>query len=300
MDGVMNRQWWEVQVQGEPGLEEVLFEVFVDCGCQGTVSQLKDGQMKVCSYLPHLQTTETERETIAQQLQQAADNAAMTVQGITWHAIAEEDWANSWKEHWHPTEIGHRLLIYPAWLELPPESDRLLIRLDPGVAFGTGAHASTQLCLLLLEAQYAQDNPGEILADIGCGSGILAIAALKLGAKQVYAVDTDLLAVDSTAAARALNNLPPDRLPVAQGSIETVLSQLQAPVDGFCCNILAPVILELIPSMTQLTQVGGWGILSGILQTQVPPLVEAFAAQGWQLSQSLQQGDWAALKMIRH
>jgi ribosomal protein L11 methyltransferase len=295
----MNSQWWEVQVQGEPGLEEVLFEVFADCGCQGTVSQRREGQMLVCSYLSALQSNETERETIAQQLKQAAEKATMEVQSITWQAIAEEDWAQSWKDHWHPTEIGDRLLIYPAWLELPPQSDRLLIRLDPGVAFGTGAHASTQLCLLLLEEQLTQDNPGDILADIGCGSGILAIAALKLGAKRVYAVDTDPLAVGSAEAARQLNQLTPEQLPVSEGSIETVLSQRQTPVDGFCCNILAPVILELIPLMNQLTRVGGWGILSGLLQAQSQNLIEAFEAQGWRLEKSIQQGDWAALKIVK-
>jgi ribosomal protein L11 methyltransferase len=300
----MNSQWWEVQILGTPGLEEVLFEALLDCGCQGAVSQLQGDQMQVRSYVPQLTGASVPKETIAQHLQMAAATADLAIQSITWCAIAEEDWANSWKDYWHPTEIGERLLIYPAWLDLPQPSpagqpDRILLRLDPGVAFGTGTHASTQLCLLLLEEHFSQGHAGEILADIGCGSGILAIAALKLGAQQVYAVDTDPLAIPSTAAARDLNHLPAEQLPVLQGSIDAVLPQLNRPVDGFCCNILAPVIVSLIPQMQQLTKSGGWGILSGILQTQAEQVSEAFTTRGWTLKQTRQQGDWAALKVIR-
>lgn len=301
----MNSQWWEVQILGEPGLEEVLFDALMDCGCQGTISQLQGDQMLVRSYFPQLQGETVPQETIAAQLRSAGETAALSIQAITWCVLAEEDWANSWKDYWHPTEIGERLLIYPAWLDLPQPSDaatepeRLLLRLDPGIAFGTGTHASTQLCLLLLEEHFSQGNTGEIMADIGCGSGILAIAALKLGAQKVYAVDTDPLAIQSTAEARALNHLAAEQLPIAQGSIDAVLSQLKSPVDGFCCNILAPIIISLIPQMYQLTKSGGWGILSGILQTQAEEVIAAFTAQGWTLQQTRQQGDWAALQVIK-
>jgi ribosomal protein L11 methyltransferase len=302
--GKMNSQWWEVQILGTLGLEEVLFEALLDCGCQGTVSQLQGDQMQVRSYFPQLTGESVPKETIAQHLQTAAEVAELTIQSISWSAIAEEDWANSWKDYWHPTEIGERLLIYPAWLDLPQPSpagqpERILLRLDPGVAFGTGTHASTQLCLLLLEEHFSQSTSEEILADIGCGSGILAIAALKLGAQQVYAVDTDPLAISSTAEARDLNNLTAEQLPVLQDSIDAVLPHLKRPVDGFCCNILAPVIISLIPQMQQLTKSGGWGILSGILQTQAEQVSEAFTAQGWTLKQTRQQGDWAALEVIK-
>jgi ribosomal protein L11 methyltransferase len=301
----MNSQWWEVQVLGEPGLEEVLFDALIDCGCQGTVSQHQGTQIRVSSYFPQLQDEPVPQETIAKHLQSAADIAELAIQSISWNEIAEEDWANSWKDYWHPTEIGERLLIYPAWLDLPPQSDnptqpeRILLRLDPGVAFGTGSHASTQLCLLLLEEHFSQGQQGEILADIGCGTGILAIAALKLGAQRVYGVDTDPLAIPSAVAARELNNLTAAQLPVSQGSVDELLSQYPTPVDGFCCNILAGVIISLIPQLTQLTKSGGWGILSGILQTQAAEVTEAFTGQDWILTQSRQQGDWAGLKVVK-
>ena len=118
---------------------------------------------------------------------------------IQWSAIAESDWANNWKAHWHPQAIGDRILIYPEWLAVPDDPGRVLIRLNPGAAFGTGEHATTQLCLKALETRLPplQEQPRKIaIADIGCGSGILAIAALRLGCEQAYGVDTDPLAVD--------------------------------------------------------------------------------------------------------
>jgi ribosomal protein L11 methyltransferase len=294
-----NSQWWELWVLGEPALDELLSLEIQAMGCQGTASQIKDGQLRICGYFAQSQVSEATLTQMAAQLQQSADAASLGKIEVGWAAIQEEDWASSWKDYWHPTEVGDRLLIHPDWLPVPT-TDRIVLRLNPGVAFGTGAHATTQLCLVALEQQFSQPTPHCcVIADIGCGTGILAIAALKLGADCAVAVDNDPLAVQAARECRDLNAIEPSAMVVEDGSIETAIAALaQAPVDGFCCNILAHVIIELVPQMKTLTKPKGWGILSGILQKQVPDVVAALTVQGWQIDRHWHQEDWACLKII--
>jgi ribosomal protein L11 methyltransferase len=296
----MASQWWELRVWGDPVLDELLSWELQSMGCQGTSSQLKDGVLKLCGYFPHAQATKATLAQVAEQLRQVAVAAQVAVPQVDWTMLEEEDWASSWKAYWHPTEVGDRLLIHPAWLPLPEHTDRILIQLNPGVAFGTGAHATTQLCLVALEHQFAQavSHPCNI-ADIGCGTGILAIAALGLGADQAYAVDTDPLAVQAAQECRDLNQIDADRMIVTVGSMAEAIAQLPMPVDGFCCNILAHIIIELVPQMAVLAKPEGWGILSGILQRQVPDVTTVLSVNGWIVQHTWQQEDWACLQICR-
>ncbi len=299
----MNHQWWELRVFSDPALDELLSWELQSLGCQGTASQVQDGQLKISGYLSTGQYTETNLTQMAQQLKQSVAEMAPsigTIDAIDWSLIQEEDWANSWKDYWHPTPVGERLLIQPDWLPLSP-TDRLVLRLNPGVAFGTGAHATTQLCLTALETLLTPpiSHPYTI-ADIGCGTGILAIAALQLGADRAYAVDTDPLAVQAAQECRDLNNIPADRMTASEGSIQEVIQQIEVPVEGFCCNILAHTIIDfIIPHLTQLTQTSGWGLLSGILHKQIPSVSEALESYGWSICQTWQQDDWVCLKILR-
>jgi ribosomal protein L11 methyltransferase len=295
---MVGSDWWELQILGEPDLDESLSWALQSQGCQGTSSQIKAGELRICGYFAQSQVSETRLAEMAQYLQQVAADADLSLPKVSWTVIQEEDWASSWKDYWHPTEVGDRLLIHPDWLPLP-QTDRIVLRLNPGVAFGTGAHATTQLCLVALEQQLAQPiaHPCTV-ADIGCGTGILAIAALQFGADRAVAVDTDPLAVQAAQECRDLNAIAPSRMVVAEGSVETAIALAHEPVDGFCCNILAHVIIELVPQMKALSKPQGWGILSGILQKQVPDVVEALTAQGWKVVQRWQQGDWACLKIV--
>ncbi|NCJ06863.1 50S ribosomal protein L11 methyltransferase [Synechococcales cyanobacterium C] len=291
----MNQSWWEFQVTGEPSLEELLFWRLQTLGAQGTASQVIGQMVRLTVYVPHPQISEETLTQLAQQLQADALTLGYTSPTVGWQIIHEEDWAQSWKAFWHIQPVGKRLLICPEW-QTPPPTDRLVLRLNPGSAFGTGEHATTQLCLLALEAQALT---GTILADIGCGSGILSVAALLLGADQVYAVDTDPLAVDAAQAGRDLNGFTPKQMTVAQGSIEQLAQRLPQPVDGFCCNILAEVILRLIPQFHEITQPGSWGILSGLLAAQGAQIADVLQGYGWHVVQEQYLGDWCCLQIQR-
>ena len=296
----MAASWWEIQILCEPLLEELIFWRLDDFGCRGMSSEVKGHSCLICAYMPQEQAHVLELAALVLLLRQDALCMGLPLPGIQWDLIDEQDWAITWKEHWQPEEIGDRLLIYPAWLPVPEQSERLILRLEPGVAFGTGDHPTTQLCLEALEMRLAYNPPADaVIADIGCGSGILSIGALLLGAKQAYAVDTDPLAVKSTLENRALNNLDPERLIVAEGSIYRLTQLLSGPVDGIVCNILAEVIIDLIPQMTAIVQPKTWGALSGILVDQAKHVADTLEANGWLVAALWKRGDWCCLNVRR-
>ncbi len=300
-------QWWEIKAVGVPILDDLLFWRLQEEGCQGTASQIVNQQLTVCGYLSLDRVQKPDLEKIADRLRHDALELGQPAPNIHFQLITEEDWAHSWREYWHPQEVGEKLLIYPAWLEVPETSEdaqssfghRLLLRLNPGVAFGTGAHATTQLCLQALERQLHKKSGRLTIADIGCGTGILSIAALLLGADQAYAVDLDSLAIGAAQASRELNGLTPEQLWVAVGSVPQIVQKIDHPVQGFCCNILAHIILELIPQFTDITEVGSWGILSGILDSQRLTIEEALPAYNWEVVQTDHEQDWCSLTIIR-
>lgn len=298
----MVRCWWEIQVLADAALEETLFWRLQSVGSQGTSSQ-SQGQLRlVQAYFHQEQEPEIAFPELEPLLQQDALNMGLPLPQIKWQLIEEEDWATSWKAHWHPQEIGERFLIYPAWLPVPEHCDRVLLRLDPGVAFGTGAHATTQLCLEAITRQLSQTSvlaEDLVVADVGCGTGILAIGAILLGAQQAFAVDTDPLAVDAACKSRDLNQVDPARMAVALGSVAELSELLPQPVDGIFCNILAEVVKELIPQMTQISKPTTWAIISGVLQKQAPDVIACCQQHGWTVAGKWQQQDWCCIQVQR-
>ncbi|MEM6425631.1 MAG: 50S ribosomal protein L11 methyltransferase, partial [Cyanobacteria bacterium P01_D01_bin.128] len=237
---------------------------------------------------------------IGLRLKQDALCVGLPMPMIEWRLIEEEDWAKSWKLHWKPQEIGDRFLINPAWLPVPDNSDRLVLNMDPGAAFGTGAHATTQLCLESLEMRMGEERSDEfVLADVGCGSGVLSIGALLLGAKRAYAVDIDPLAVRSTQANRDLNQFTAEQLWTHQGSLDLLATHLQTPVDGILCNILAEVIVDLIPMMDAIAKPSTWGILSGILLEQSKIVADTLEENGWVVATLWRRQEWCCLNIRR-
>lgn len=206
---------------------------------------------------------------------------------VRWEQHADSDWERLWKEHLQPRQVGS-FLILPEWFEPPPNpGGRLVIRTNPGMAFGTGEHETTRLCLLALDRLV---RPGTRFADIGCGSGILTVAGLKLGAASGWAADVDPIAAKATVEHLALNHLT-GRVEVCTGSADL----LTEPVDGIVSNILAEVIAELAPEFGRLALPGAWGIFSGLLISQVETVEASLTAVGWQRSDLLTERDWACV-----
>ncbi|MGZ9222007.1 MAG: 50S ribosomal protein L11 methyltransferase [Anaerolineales bacterium] len=231
--------------------------------------------------------------------------------------IADQNWMEAWKQHYKPIPIGQRLVILPVWMD-SPDPNRVAIRIDPGMAFGTGTHPTTQLCLELMErailnihdskngSRGATDdsrlsNIELRVIDVGCGSGILSIAALKLGAKSALGVDIDPGSIKN-ARENADTNHVGDELILDIGSVQEILDGKfafsKAPL--VVANILAPVIIRLFDAgLVDLIEENGTIILSGILQEQAQAVIEAGQARGLRLNERRQMGDWVALTMSR-
>jgi ribosomal protein L11 methyltransferase len=293
--------WWEIQILCDPALEELIFWRLENSGCRGTSSEIKGSSCLVQAYLPQIQAQLLDLSALSLLLRQDALCVGLPLPIVQWHLIDEEDWASGWKAYWHPQEIGDRFLVNPAWLPMPESSDRLILKLDPGVAFGTGTHATTQLCLESLEMRMGDDidTSDMIVADIGCGSGILSIGSVLLGAKRAYAVDIDPLAIKATIESRDLNHIDPQRLVTEVGSLDKLIEMLPGPVDGILCNILAEVILDLIPAMGAIAKPTTWGILSGILLDQVKPIADTLEQSGWIVATLWRRQDWCCLNIRR-
>jgi ribosomal protein L11 methyltransferase len=305
----MTNTWWELKILCEPDLEDSIFWRLENFGCRGTASESKGNSAQVKAYLPQFQAQLLDLAALSLWLRQDALCVGLSAPTLHWDLIDEEDWATSWKQYWHPQEIGDRFLINPAWLPLPEASDRLVIRLDPGVAFGTGTHATTQLCLESLEMRLnglpplfgdkSEKQERLVIADIGCGSGILSIGAVLLGAEKVYAVDNDPLAVQSTISNRTLNDISAERLEPALGSVDVLKKLLENPVDGIVCNILAHVIIELIPEITAIAKPTTWAIFSGILLEQSKAVADALEKSDWVVATLWKRKEWCCLNVRR-
>ncbi|PIG95209.1 50S ribosomal protein L11 methyltransferase [Gloeocapsopsis sp. IPPAS B-1203] len=291
----MTNTWCELQIVCDSVLEETVFWQLDQFGLRGMASEKKGDFRLIRAYLPSQEVQAVDLEALLQKLSENATSMDLAVPEMYQRSLDEEDWANSWKQYWHPQEIGDRFLINPAWLPTP-DTERIILRLDPGVAFGTGNHQTTQLCLEALEAHVSCET---VIADIGCGSGILSIAAILLGASKVYAVDVDPLAVQSTVNNSELNSIKPECLIVEQGSVEQLVSLVSAPVDGIVCNILAEVIIKLIPQWNAIAHASTWGILSGILVSQAQAVNNTLNQHGWRVTSQLQKQDWCCLNICR-
>lgn len=295
----MSHSWWEIKILSDPVLEDLVFWRLDAFGCSGTASEKKGHSLLMRSYIHQDDAQLLDLAALSLWLLQDALALEFPLPKTQWHLIDEEDWASSWKQYWEPQEIGDRFLIYPAWLPPPETSDRLVIRLDPGAAFGTGTHPTTQLCLESLEMRLGEGAENLVLADIGCGSGILSIGAILLGAKKVYSVDVDSMAIRAAYANRELNQIASDRLTIEKGSIQTIAELASEPIDGILCNILAETIIDLIPRMSEIIQPHGWAVFSGILLEQANPIAATLEAHGWTIATLWKRQEWCCFNVRR-
>jgi ribosomal protein L11 methyltransferase len=293
--------WWRLALPCPAELEESLLWKLSDLGLHRHALQHapeQRDQVTLLLWLPQSEWSPTDRSQLILTLAALAEPFGMAFPEGRWDEVADEDWSLSWKQHWQPDPVGARFLILPAWLEAPPEHrERLVIRMDPGSAFGTGSHPTTRLCLEALEAR---PPVGELVADLGCGSGVLGLASLGLGAEAVVSADTDSLAVRATTDNRALNDWEAARLRVVLGSLDELLQLLEGrQADLLLCNILAPVIEALAPGFERLVSSKGRALLSGLLVDQAPRLKQVLSDLGWHVIREAEQGRWGLLEISR-
>ncbi len=296
----MSVNWWEIVVNCNPQLEETVYWRLDNFGCSGTAVEIKDGLCIIKAYIAQIKVESDAIVALADLLKQDAVSLNLDNQlEVSWSTVEEQDWANSWKQYWHPTPIGLELIVYPAWLTPSQDTNEIILRLDPGSAFGTGTHPTTQLCLESLTALLLDHPENMVIADIGCGSGILSIGSLLLGAGKVYAVDTDILAVNATKSNAELNLIAPDSLYVAQGSAADLVKMLPQGVDGIVCNILAEVLIDLMAELSQLSKPKSWAVLSGLLINQAEQVSQSAKENGYLVTAIAQKEPWCCLELYR-
>ncbi len=312
--------WLEVSMTVDGELAESVADVFARFAPNGVMTEqgvkyndeedagTPTGPITVRAYLEANDSLEETRQRLEESLFYLG--MIQPLPTPVYKQIADQNWMEAWKQHYQPIRIGERLLILPAWIE-SPEPNRVAIKIDPGMAFGTGTHPTTQLCLELMEKHFDDrlqtinhesssivHRPLSVI-DVGCGSGILSIAALKLGAKQVLAVDIDDESVKNSRENADLNGVG-EELILGVGSVKEILDGKFpfefAPL--VVANILAPVIIRLFDAgLAELVEAAGALILSGILQEQEENVLGAAQAKGLKLKRRGQIGDWVALAL---
>ena len=196
----------------------------------------------------------------------------------------EEDWANTWKQYYKPSKIGEKIVVKPIWEEYEQKEGELVVNLDPGMAFGTGTHETTRMCIQALEKYVKEEST---VFDVGCGSGILAIAAAKLGAKFAVGVDLDPVAVESSIENVGYNNL--NNIEILHGNLVEVID---GKADIVVANILAEIICILTDDVKRVMKDGGVFITSGIIHDRVDMVCEKLEATGFEVIEKNRDGEW--------
>lgn len=238
------------------------------------------------THLLALFEADTDQHTLLEQLSAVWQGA---LPQYHFEVLADQEWERNWMEHFHPTRFGQRLWIVPSW-HAAPDPDAVNVLLDPGLAFGTGTHPTTALCLEWLDQQTLE---GLHVIDFGCGSGILAIAALLLGAQQVTGTDIDIQALQASAENARRNHIDEQRFPLYLPE-----AMPDTPADVLVANILAGPLVQLAPQLSQLVKPGGLIALSGILAEQTEEILAAYR-DAFELDPVAEQDGWIRVSGVR-
>ena len=304
-------EWIEAKVDFDAdttvAAEELIADVFFSFGVKGVV--VEDPSMEVppgadvvleddvrpsvnavSGYFPAATFDQDQRQRFEGALKALTRQLTMQ-QRIFYRSLDEEDWAESWKAFFWPEKVSARIVVKPTWRDYQPSGDELVLEIDPGMAFGTGTHPTTSLCMQLLEKHL---RPEDRLLDVGTGSGILMVAASLLGAAEVHGIDNDPVAVTVARQNLVLNAMPADRSRAWTGDL---VGGVTAHYDFVVANILAPVILGLLPDIRGVLAPAGRFICSGILESQQDEVVAKAQTLGFQLVEAVDREEWVALAM---
>ena len=293
--------WVELSIDTPSEFVEPLTQVFTEHGEGGVAIELPAGhnpdegeeapipeRVTVTTYIPHdnrLEGRYARIDTAVRLVAYVGDVSELRVR-----VVEEEEWQDAWKEHFHALRVGTRTVIVPTWRTYEPRENDVVITIDPGMAFGTGHHPTTRMCLELLEMHVEQ---GDRVLDLGCGSGVLSIAAAKLGASNVLGLE-----IDPTAASVAERNVRENGVQDTVRTDEATLPHHQAKSDAYdllVANVSAKVITELAQHIVHVVRSGGTLVFSGILDKQRTEVIERMVALGVQFDDGLIDADWVAL-----
>ena len=289
--------YFELKISINPDIEEIVSDIcFSNFSCEGVVLAEEDwkdlemtattrGTLKV--FLTELSSNpieilKTEREILKSR---GFSDEELGSWEISIDEKENQDWSKKWKEKWTITHVTERIAVVPSWLEYQPKENEITITLDPGCAFGTGTHQTTQLCMKAIEKYLKKDNS---MADIGTGSGILAICAKKFGASSVYGCDNDDTVIDVCKENAEINNV---------NDIEFELNtadKLTEKYDFVCANILHNVLAEIMGDLKNIMKPSAKMVLSGILDEKKPVVLDAINKHGLKIIETLTQDQWVA------
>jgi len=300
--------WLELTVQSHPEAVESISELLnryttggvaieepIELIDEGQEYRVLTGQpVKVHAYLPIDGKEEVARQQVAEGLWHLSSLGSQFVGDLQTRVVHEEDWANAWKDYYHVTHIGQRLVIRPSWREYLPKNNEVVLELDPGMAFGTGLHPTTRMCLEQIEQRM---RPDMRVLDVGTGSGILALAAAKLGAANVHCIDNSSVAVESAVANAEMNHMS-DRMNVVLGVLdETEATHLSGQYDLVLANIIARVIGSIASNLALALAPDGILITSGIIEDRRHEAEKPLLETGLKLIDQVMIDDWVTLIM---
>lgn len=300
-------QWTEIKVifagEDEDLASEMISGIFQNLGTNGVV--VDDPHLEpvegwgrdavplpekpaVTGYFPADERLQERCRRLESAMAALAERLSLTY-SVRYQGIDEQDWAESWKAFFYPEAITPNLVVKPTWRDYTPGPNQQVIEIDPGMAFGTGTHPTTALCVRLLERFVKK---GHAVLDVGTGSGILLIAAAKLGASRLTGVDLDPSAVAIARANFIHNRIAPERFSLACGHL---IDMLTGTYDLVAANILADVVIDLLDRVAGVLKPGGIFVCSGIIQTYRDHVARKMAACGLQLEEILESGEWVAM-----
>ncbi len=289
--------WKELRVEVHPSLAEAAANFLIEQGSPGiTQEDVKGRGLKreaLIAYFPDDRSFDPLKKKIAKYLE-SISKSRRTSFLLKHRTIRQEKWAEAWKENFKPIRVSNRLVIKPPWEKWPAQKGQIVVEIDPGMAFGTGTHPSTQMCLRLLDEIIPSFTRKPSLLDVGTGSGILAIAARKLGVQKILAVDTDPVAIENARANGRANRIKAGVL-FRTGSI----GGLKRAFDLVAANLLPQEILALADGLPRCVAPGGLLILSGLLTRQKKEIAGVFARHGFAVIDSRKSKGWAALVLKR-